>query len=466
MTITFGTDGRDVLATQGDGDTVLGFGGKDLLASHFNATTLIGGAGDDSLATTGHYAGQEDSGLTAVQEGGSGDDAISVDLASSVTKPEEASSARSTATAVVDAGDGADQIAVAAAAKFDGPTPYYSPNWLVEAIASIDAGDGPDQVVCELHAFDGLITPSAQLALFMGGGADVANASVSSESYSSCRTSITFQAGDGNDRCTLGGGAYSYDDGGSLELAISGEAGDDVLQVSGFASGSHEAGEITGLVDGGLGDDQITLNLITFYYDVHASGGAGNDEIEARFAVPTGGAIVLDGGAGDDTVRYTGNGAVATGGSGNDTLDASYDEYGFYPATQRLSGGPGDDFITSSVSEGRSILSGGAGNDFIVVSGGERNLVRGGAGDDWLEAGGGRDIFVYQGTGFGDDRITGFQDAGADRIKLIGSGATDMTQLTIIQDGENTVISGLGDSSITLQSFEAKTLDNHDFIFA
>lgn len=137
------------------------------------------------------------------------------------------------------------------------------------------------------------------------------------------------------------------------------------------------------IVYGGDGNDEIqtggqsssNLNSSTFY------GGNGNDTLLGFHA----GTDLLDGGEGDDYLNGTGtlfggNGidtllgaGTLDGGAGNDTLRAWY-------GAATLIGGGGDDLISDS--SGNDVLLGGNGDDILVVSGGGNDIIDGGAGTD------------------------------------------------------------------------------------
>ncbi len=79
--ILFGTPGDDELEAVGDGDILRGYAGRDLLTSAFNATELYGDADDDVLVTDVTVSGGEEGAaeVSALQDGGSGDDRLTVD---------------------------------------------------------------------------------------------------------------------------------------------------------------------------------------------------------------------------------------------------------------------------------------------------------------------------------------------------------------------------------------------------
>ena len=99
-------------------------------------------------------------------------------------------------------------------------------------------------------------------------------------------------------------------------------------------------------------------------------------------------------------------------------------------------------------------LTGGAGDDTIT----------GLAGDDTLTGGEGDDTFVFA-AGHGDDTITDFTD-GEDTIDLSSfTGITAFSDLTVVQNGSNTVITVPGGGTITLQDFTSTDLEETDFTF-
>ena len=124
-------------------------------------------------------------------------------------------------------------------------------------------------------------------------------------------------------------------------------------------------------------------------------------------------AIVVDAGAGNDTVVVAGNlriDAELIGGDGNDTLIGA-------KGRDFLSGDAGNDTLIGN--SGHDSLSGGDGNDVLIAGNGRDDLL-GGAGDDVLIA------------GSGDDHVSG--DEGNDVVH--GNGGADV------------VLGGLGNDSL------------------
>jgi myo-inositol-hexaphosphate 3-phosphohydrolase/phosphodiesterase/alkaline phosphatase D-like protein len=150
--------------------------------------------------------------------------------------------------------------------------------------------------------------------------------------------------------------------------------------------------------------------------------GAGNDEVD----VPSGGSFV-------------GNNRISTG-SGKDTIfvadsDRSFGDSGddeFYATdakNYRISGGAGNDIFFLG-GDGRAL--GGDGNDKFYVQEGGSNLLSGGAGADqfWIVTG---DLPAAANT------VLDFQ-LGADVIGIGGIGATQFSDLTLIQQGNDTLV--------------------------
>jgi Ca2+-binding RTX toxin-like protein len=120
---------------------------------------------------------------------------------------------------------------------------------------------------------------------------------------------------------------------------------------------------------------------------VSATGGDGIDTINASLLLVP---VMIDGGAGNDTLTGGRVNDLLLGGDGND----------------RLVGGLGDD-----------VLLGGAGNDTLLGSAGN-DLVRGGTGRDTLQGDAGNDILCGEEDA---DRLLG----GAGRDLLLGGAAAD-----------------------------------------
>ncbi|HEY7805706.1 MAG TPA: calcium-binding protein, partial [Croceibacterium sp.] len=222
---------------------------------------------------------------------------------------------------------------------------------------------------------------------------------------------------------------------------IDGSNFDDVLGIYQVSPDSDA------VVNGNGGNDHIYVSANAGIFGAQISGGDGNDTIDARGNTRGGN---FYGGAGDDTI-YTGEGykAAASGGDGNDTIYSWGSAYGdagndhivmgnpidVTGATPTAYGGDGDDTISASTDPdfrdppeyhfagegGADTITGGAGNDYLTSvsftgngisaedTGIEHDRVSGGAGNDHL--------FV----GYGDDADGG---ADSDVLELSLAGAT------------------------------------------
>ena len=189
-------------------------------------------------------------------------------------------------------------------------------------------------------------------------------------------------------------------------------------------------------IDGLGGDDWIWGEE----GDDSIAGGAGND--------------MLFGGEGDDSIAAGDGHDNVWGGEGNDTIDGG-------DGNDWLEGDGGDDSITGGA--GDDVIWGGAGNDTIDGGTGHDWIV-GGAGDDSLTGGTGADVFVF-GASHGDDTITDFED-GADIIDLsFLDGVTQLSDLTIAADGNDTLIT-TGQGTIRLEGVSSTDLDASNFVFS
>jgi Ca2+-binding RTX toxin-like protein len=222
---------------------------------------------------------------------------------------------------------------------------------------------------------------------------------------------------------------------GKVSLFVRGTDGDDTIVVRpvGTSRSSYvityngTAETVTGVtgrvyVDGLGGNDSIRVPAVRV--PVVLDGGAGNDTLVAGAGNDslTGGPgdDVLDGGPGVDRLVEAadvdfilesgpaGRNGDLRGGLGTDVLVGNRIE------EADLTGGPGDNRLDALLFRGRTWLRGLGGDDYLRGGSGADGLI-GGDGDDGLHGGGGRDILI---GGTGRDAITG--DAGDDLV--IGGG--------------------------------------------
>lgn len=180
--------------------------------------------------------------------------------------------------------------------------------------------------------------------------------------------------------------------------------GDDVFQL-----------ELTqdSIVNALGGDDEVTISGSTEpytqegdpieLYSITANGGEGDDRLIVKGFVAS---VLIDGGSGDDlisVVEYdSGLNGIAYGGDGNDRI------FGV-----RGIGGDGNDYLDMG--------GDGGGGDDIIYGGFDYSTNRGGAGSDmifdsWIADGGSGDDFIYGGElvrgGEGSDYLIGYEAHG------------------------------------------------------
>lgn len=135
-------------------------------------------------------------------------------------------------------------------------------------------------------------------------------------------------------------------------LTIWDAGGNDTLDLSGFASGTNNQGNIINLAPGSYSDTPTMTNNIAIAYGAwieNAIGGNGHDTITGNEL-----ANRLIGNAGNDDID---------GAEGDDYLDggAGYDT---------LNGGAGNDRIVYDSADSASNISGGSGTDTLLINGG------------------------------------------------------------------------------------------------
>jgi Ca2+-binding RTX toxin-like protein len=170
------------------------------------------------------------------------------------------------------------------------------------------------------------------------------------------------------------------------------------------------------------------------------AGGAGNDN--------------LNGGAGTDTLDYSGSTAavLVNLSTASQTLNATAVAAG--TARDGLGG-------TDTVSNLENI-TGSAYNDFIYGSA-TANLFDSGAGNDWLFGGAGADIFLRR-AGGGTDTVAGYLD-GTDKLRLVGTGATNFAALSLADTAGGATVSYGGETMFILTGITKSVLDSGDFLF-
>jgi Ca2+-binding RTX toxin-like protein len=142
---------------------------------------------------------------------------------------------------------------------------------------------------------------------------------------------------------------------------------------------------------------------------------------------------VISGGEGDDLIKGKSGDDEIDGGEGDDTIYGGSDD-------DHIDGGEGDDKLYGGSGDDR--IDGGEGDDRIRAGSGD-DEISGGEGDDRITTGTGADRIVFSGD-FANDVITDF-NPDLDVIDLTDfADITSIDQLTITQDGDDTVITADG----------------------
>jgi len=173
---------------------------------------------------------------------------------------------------------------------------------------------------------------------------------------------------------------------------VFGGGGDDVIALDSHAGNTQAyggpgnddltaGGEGGQLADGGGGDDRLRVG--GFAGNSSGFGGPGDDRMSYFLAMPQAGTGELQGGAGDDviTLESPGGAANAAGNGGADRLEvlstATFSRYA-------LDGGIGPDTLIAG--PGKDTVDGGGGRDAIETTGGDVDVVTCGEGIDTVRA--------------------------------------------------------------------------------
>ena len=335
------------------------------------------------------------------------------------------------------------------------------------------------------------------------------------EIYGNKFGTVNFVAG--NDRIFgLGGDDLISGDG--ITIAANGKGGNDFIQ--GGEGGDTIYGDATGSLFGIAGSDLLYQNAGTGTLvgdaDTIGTGAAGGsdklygggilvgDAVEDMVSANGGNDLLDAASATEETDLYgdTEGSLTGTALGGRDTLrgssfaDTQFGDAGFgisgaaKGGNDTLSGGGNDDLLVGDATVleqtakgGNDSLGGGGGDDLLYGDGtqlsgfatGGNDKLTGGSGDDQLwgdgelldDASGGKDKFVFSGN-FGDDQILDFRTEDGDQIVLQGLTQLDVqiSIVTVTDPNDSTLITTLGDDSITLVGFTGSLTPGVDIIFA
>lgn len=368
----------------------------------------------------------------------------------------------------IDGGSGSDQIY--GGAGFDSLMAGDGDDYIFDNDCWTDGGEGEDfiQVGSGSTALGGagddyLYTDGASIVLSGGDGADTVNGSgadlrldggAGDDTISASGSDIQLDGGVGDD--TLGGSGDNAElNGGAgadrLELsssilgAVRGGAGDDQIRFAGF---SNEEADV--LLDGGDGDDQLFLTLI--------SDSGVNLDLDLDLRGLADGEVALD--SFGITLRHFEGGSIDISAS-NDTR------------SRIRIGGLDFDLLSGSGSD--TLLGGAAGtlfdggfDDDLIKAGGGRDTLIGGQGDDVLNGGGGVDTAWFhsyasvqidlsingsQFTGQGFDTLINVENliGGEERDRLFGDdGANRLEDGDIYYDLADSLNGRGGDDTLVV----------------
>jgi len=422
-----GGSGADLLFGQSDNDVLLGRGGTDLLFGGSGNDTLTGGDGNDQMfGESGNdrmiWNPGDDSDL---MEGGDGID-----------------------TAEVNGGNGAEVFAITAngaRVRFDrvDPAPFSLDIGTTENVV-VNMGGGDDKI-----SMVGNLAALTQITVDGGAGNDTISGGNGADVLLGGDGNDFIDGNQGNDVAFLGAGddTFQWDPGDGSDV-VEGQAGTDTLLFNGSNTNeimdlSANGGRVRLTRD--VGSIAMDLNDVE-RVDIQARGGtdkltvndlSGTDvkEVNIDLAGTSGldqgdtqpDTVTVTGTAGKDTIGVfgagndvavtglaalvnirntdpTGDALVIKAGGGDDAVSAATLAAGIVSLT--VDGGAGNDTISGS--RGADILIGGDGNDFID---GEQ-------GDDIAFLGAGDDTFRWD-PGDGSDVVEG-QD-GVDTLLFNGS---------------------------------------------
>lgn len=299
--------------------------------------------------------------------------------------------------------------------------------------------------------------------LFGGGGSD--------KIYGDTGDSLIF-AGSGRDYIYLGIGAETVDGGSDGRDALNFSSSEEGVTVDLLAGTGH----------GGTAEGDTYINVEWLYgsnHDDTLTGDSGGNRLYGQYGndILFGGAGQdrLEGQSGDDTLYGGDDNDILLGGAGADTIygGAGTDRLSYHKAGADISvnlrtgyaaGGDAEGDVFSEIED----LQGGYGNDSLTGNNSVNTIwgnrgddtIRGYRANDTLYGNSGSDTFVFYNRD-GNDVIKDFED-GLDKIQLSGK-SWDL--LTVVQDGDDTIISHDGEGTIRLEGIDAALITADDFVW-
>ncbi len=420
ITTILGSGFDDTMTAAVTGGTLLGAAGNDTFIAGAGTDSFDGGAGTDVVTYAGKAAltidqTTGDHGSNAARH----DTYTTVETIIATSNDDTFIGGTSAGSATMDGGSGNDWADYEYLSGGIGATVDLSAHTSSNAAAN-DHFVNVENI--KGSGYDDVLTASAAGSTLIGG--------LGNDTLTAANGGSVLIGGSGAD--TLVGGAgidtadYSAD---STALTVN-------LATNANHGGTAEGDSLSAIdiVIGGSGDDILTGNatVATTLY-----GGAGNDTLVGGTQGDW-----LDGGAGTNTVDYSGNSAnlivnlVTNANAGGTAVgDKLYN-------IQQVIGGSGDDTLTGNATTTTTLL-GGAGND-TLMGGSAGDSFDGGSGSNWLSyanATAGVTVNLSSGAtggGAAGDTITNIQN-------VIGSGYADT--LTAIATG-STLLGGAGNDTL------------------
>ncbi|NVJ97967.1 MAG: hypothetical protein HWE25_07440 [Alphaproteobacteria bacterium] len=357
---------------------------------------------------------------------------------------------------------------------------------------TIVAGDGDDTITGS--ALDDTISGDNGNDKLAGGigddiitggeGSDTIAGNAGNDSLSGGNGDDTIAGGNGDDLMTGGAGydAFEISEGWGQDTIQDFVFGEDALKLGGSLTFGDLVAEQDGantIISDGNGNTLLINNF--FAADFDASLFEPISELEGTNAsdnlVSTSGTKIINAYAGNDTISGNDGNDTITGGVGSDKIDGgggsdvvSYaDSYQGVHVDLSAGTATGGNATGDTLSQIENLV-GSSNNDTLTgdendnrIDGGDyRDIITGNGGNDVLIGGSGDDVFTFA-ANWGADVIRDFE-VGGDILDMSASGLT-FADLSIVQSGDNTVISDGSGNSITLWNVTATDIDAGSFSF-
>lgn len=355
-----------------DTDVTAGDGDDDILVNTTNVVSVNLGDGDNTLDV-------DDATTASVLAMGSGSDTVTLSETDAVVLSTGAGNDTVTIDVATDAnismGAGTDQAVIDGGADLDVSD---NTNFALNGVTELTLNDGLAVSLAQFAGFNDVkLSGTSADVLIVNGTANADIIDLSNLTFKVGTTTTTeVVAGDGDDTIT---GSDADDDiaGGAGADTITGGAGDDTID-GGAGDDTITGGAGGDIILGGAGADTL-------------DGGAGDDVFIIADPDHFAAGESIDGGADNDTIRFTSTTA-------DDTLTLSSDVTNV--ETIAVADADGTDNATdididaSAMAAAEDVaLTGGTGDNELTGNDGD-NVITGGAGDDTITGGAGDDTFV------------------------------------------------------------------------